>query len=443
MPKLVVPNPTAAPTTTPPAVGQPTSMSTATVDNRVTPVRSLLSTLDGSAWSVDFYLHHVGKHNDLQQLDPSSQSALRPLTVVKGMEIFVERGLEDSTDPNSGVTTVTGSANVPPSITPNVNDYFIADGTVGRKAVYRITNVIRKSFTKDTVYNIEYQLVEYYDVNSDISKQLIASTVQTYVYDSERARTGNLAILQEDSADRISRLRDWMHSATRMYLRENYVQRIRNIAVTDQGLNAEEEVLDVYVAWFIDRIVDSTGFHTKGAMFSLPIQGEHIDVNRSVWGVLYERDRRSLKRVRKNFGPVAASVMQHSLTALRQLCYTGARHVMMDLDVRGDSPSITWLRDNAAFEGRVHTVAGVTVPWVYPVHKEHYVFSDAFYASDKTMMSVLEIQLTDYLQNNRLNGDILEKLTQEHDEHWPLLERFYYAPALFLLIQNYIREITL
>jgi hypothetical protein len=133
------------------------------VDDKATAVKSLIAYVEGAPWTVNYYSQVVAEHNDLREIDAAEPDIYQQYTKINDLEIRVTTSLSESNDTQTGLMTVTGSGNMYGSVLPNVNDYFTTDSGDTKKGLFRVSNVERKSFNRDSIFYIDYTLVGYTD----------------------------------------------------------------------------------------------------------------------------------------------------------------------------------------------------------------------------------------------------------------------------------------
>ena len=70
-----------------------------------------------------------------------------------------------------------------------------------------------------------------------------------------------------------------------------------------------------------------------------------------------------------------------------------------------------------------------------------YVFSEAFYKGDVKNMTILEQEVTKFINGKILNIDLLMDMYKEYVS-WPSKDKYYYIPILVMLLKEYRRSMV-
>ena len=202
--------------TTPSMIESPTdSIFTPLVpDSRIV---SLLKYVEGYPWTVDFYGQILNKDNSLESFDPTTPNLTQPYYKVSKMILQVSSPLSSSYDATTGVTTITGSAITPYKITPNVGDVFLAQVDTGEDAIFHITSVSRKTFRKDTLYEVSYSLYAYTSNQPDFIAQLTSRVNDTYYFNSDTDYFNRDVLLKPSTKEAIDRLKLFLRESQDYY----------------------------------------------------------------------------------------------------------------------------------------------------------------------------------------------------------------------------------
>lgn len=410
---------------------------------------ALVAYLDGMPWSVDYFGQLLGKHNDLRSLDPGQNAAFQQYQLTKGVELRVSSALSSSYDQERAITTVTGSA-ILPYLLPNVNDYFIADAGSQQYGLYRVTRVERKIFNRNSVYSIDYELVEYVTEDTQSWKDLVEKVVRSYRFSKERAVAGLAPVLREEQYALTLDMAKEYHGLLKAYFKRFFNRSSFLLVVPKQ----QHTIFDSGLVTFLEALVDSQEAPEIRQMKVVSLDYERYAAEGNLWTVLLDRNYGELSRVHQKATLAPKGVFNRS-TWLRgpifwQLDYFVYPKVetlavalpsdplpkdLLDqwLESTGDVTDPSYANINTYVDG-----AGNSLPIVKPVLvDDYYVLSEAFYQGG-TELSVLEILIKDYLKAQSLDLDKLAHVVAAYP-HWPVLEQFYYGPLLVLLLREAIR----
>lgn len=444
--------PTAPPVMKPalPAI-EPKSYESIVADDNQRPLNSLITYMEGTPWTVDYFNQIVTKDNDVRELDPGQVNIYQQYTKIGGLEIRVTSALTNSQETESGLVTVTGSALIYPFMVPNAGDMFVAEAAEGRKGVYRIDAVERKTFNRESAYSIEYQLVCYTDTDIEMYQNLEAKAIRTYYFDKERLLEGLQPNLIPEDYKRMNDLRVFYDEICRFYFKTFVSREFSTLIVPGQDV----AIYDSFLVNYLLKIVDTFDAPEIRSVKNLSNENETYLSQNQFWTALFERDLGILKTCNREMG----------LTMIKNFGYDpafhGLRYTKLDYIVypiiadpsvlSGSSKPILKAEAMAeivrapnqpgSLSALIHDnyiAQNQSIPFIHSMLTDNnYVLSSAFY-EEQIGQSILEALTLDYIKGNALNIDRLTQLTQHH-VHWGRLEQFYYIPILLTLIKSAIK----
>ena len=446
-----------------------------TVDTTVVPLSNLLSHVEGSSWTVNYYS---------QVLDLDSPTAGQGLGVspihqqyrlIKGMELKVTGPLTASQDPESKNMTYRGAASVYPFIIPNEGDMFLADIGAGREGVFQVTDVVRMSVFKQAVHSIEYIMVDY--ATPERLVDLDEKVVQTFFYAKDFLRHGQNPLLFEEDYEVTQFLRrnylSWCERYFKSFFSREYTTMIlpgQKQATYDHYL--VKSLLQVFSTWDCEQVRYVRQLNTEDD-YSLRAT--------TVWDAILKRDKALLRDSFTQYGLVSAGTFT-SDPMLEGIRYSGIHQVIYPVDatltvdynqypvtklVSGLllqrapdklsissllTPSKVPLREkvpqvidgmNLTGEDGVPIPLPFIPPVIHPAMADGwYMFSQAFYKNERLagQQSQLELMVHDYLDGKELNIKRLKSFCVEM-ENWGTLDRFYFTPVVLILIKAALRNI--
>lgn len=184
---------------------------------------SLLQYTEGFPWSVNYYGQILNSNNTLENFDPTTPNLTQPYYKVNKLTLQVDSPLSSSYDEATGITSVRGSAITPYSLVPNVGDVFIAQVDTGEDAIFHITSVIRKTFRKDTLYEISYILYSYTSESTSFIEALEGRIQQTYFFDTSSNFFNRNTLIKPSVKEAIDRLELFMEESQEFYF-SNFIQ---------------------------------------------------------------------------------------------------------------------------------------------------------------------------------------------------------------------------
>lgn len=426
---------------------QPKQYESVVVDDKYTPIKSLIAYVEGAPWTVDYYSQVVTKHNDLREIDPGSPSVYQQYQKIKQLEIRVSSALTDSYDTESGITTVTGNGLMYGTILPNVSDYFITDTGDAKKGIFRVNNVERKNFNRDSAFYIEYELVGFAEIIPDTYNDLEAKVIRTYYFNKDRLVDGLQPLVKEEDHQQIDGLRDNYLNLIKYYFKTFFNRKYMTLVLPGQNFG----IYDSFLVDYLLKIVDSFDAEEIRLMKQLPTDFEVFLSQPQLWKAMYERDYDSLAHSNQHMGLVDKSHFNTS-SWIRGMAYTNVDYVVYPISPDESSlvkedPLVKTLSIEETIETK--NVSGVlasmiTLQYVEPAKTyqqifpvlvdDYYVLSTNFYLNTVNQ-SLIEILTKDYLKRQSIDLKKLYALIGTY-KTWSRLEQFYYTPILITLIKE-------
>lgn len=415
------------------------------VDDSSVPLNSLISYIEGAPWTITYYSQIVGQHNDLRDHDPTQNSIYQLYSKVIDLEIRVTTPISSSQDSLSTALTVTGSALMFPFMTPNVSDMFIADVGDNNKGLFRIINVERKIFNRDSVYSIDYDLVAYVDNEPIRISDLESKVARVYYFHRDRLISGINPNVLDTEHQQILDLKDRLDTITRYYFKTFYNREYSTLILPGQSVS----VYDSYLVQYLLKIFSTNDADELIHIRNLPTEGDPYMDQPQFWSAMINRDYTILSRCNRRMGlaPVAAFGYDPLLHGLR---YTRIQYIIYpvngDQSVFSESTPIlkptSTVSVTSTLEGRStlqsiiennYVDTNTMIPVIHPVlYDDCYVLSEAFY-NDSPHLTLLEALTLDYLHHRALNKDKL-LLLADRSMNWSRLDQYYYIPIIITLI---------
>lgn len=433
--------PTKLPTT------QPKNYKSVVYDDNNVPLSSLIAYIEGAPYYCDYYKQVVAEHNDLREIDPGQSNIYQQYEKINRLEIRVSNALATSYDTDTGITTVTGSGIIYPFMIPNVADYFVSDADVNRSGLFRITNVERKTFNRDSAFYVDYEMVGYIDTIEALYDDLVSKVIREYYFSKDRLIEGLQPILRTTEYEQLFTIRQRFKEVLQYYLSTFVNRRYMTLIIPGQS----SAIYDSFLVDFIFKIIDSFQNDNMRSMRQYSIDNDPFIQQPQLWDLL----------IRKDFNGLASCNQKMSQVAKQAFNPNGFIHGIyfsnIDRLVYPTDPDITALLENATIAKTVDlevlteptnvhgTIAELitnqyiagsqTYPFIHLVTvDDYYVLSQAFYQQTNNV-SVLEILVKEYLKQQPINQDMLLALCDVYTT-WGRLEQFYYCPLLLLLLKE-------
>lgn len=411
------------------------------------PLQSLLAYVGGAPWIVDYYQQVVSRDNDLREVDPSQPNVYQQYQKINRLELRVEDALSTSYDSDTSITSVSGTAVIYSFILPNAGDYFITDAGNTRKGIFKINNVERLTFNRDSSFKVDYTMVGYVEVIQDIYNDLESKVIRNYYFSKDRLIEGLSPILKTEDYYQIGDLKSTYRDLVDYYFRTFYAQQFRTLVLPGQVAG----MYDGFIMEYIKKIIGVREHPNLKFIQTLTNDNDPYLKQDQFWRSMLYKDYDGLSQCNQKM-KLADKRLFNPNTFMTGLAYTNISYVVYpdgpDLTtIISEKPSVKELSMEEAVEvsSRNGTLAElindqyVDVNQSYPfiktvLYDDYYVLSSDFY-NETSQQSLLEILTKDYMKQNTID---LVKLTAlcNKAKSWGRLEQFYYFPILFTLIKE-------
>ena len=431
---------------------QPDNYKTVTYDEKHKPLHGLLAYVEGAVWSTQaYYSQVVNKHNDLREVDTAQSGTFQQYHKIVNLEIRVSSALTNSYDQNTSITTVTGAGFIYPFIIPNVADYFVSDTADNQKALFRITSVERRSINVDSVYAVEFELVNYYNQNPQLFDNLEAKTIRKYFFNKDRLIEGINPLLKDEDNTLIRSLSVDYRNIAKYYFKTFFNRDHMSLVIPGQ----EYAIYDHYLVQYLLSIVDTTDAPEIKSLVLFPSDNDDLMIQSQFFKLMYYRDYEALPYCNKQMGllstkgfnrsPYLYGLFFHSIDyVIYPKVFDESTHLedRMNCKVISD----TYLVDTKSANGTevdYTTQQYITETKSFQIVKgilehDHYVLSPDFYNNTENQ-TVLEILTKDYLKGNSIDLRMLAALVGKVMT-WNRLEQYYYIPIILTLIKEAYRS---
>lgn len=443
----------------------PTGYNTIATESKSIDSTALTLFMQGSNWSVRYYQQLLKSDNEPSAQDLSLDAVNQQYRQIDKMLLKVSAPLTytfDNEIKNRAIAT--GSAGMMALIAPNEGDMFVADVGDGRNGVFAITRASRTTIQKNTVYQIEYQMVSYWNREREADFQ--RKTIESVVFDPNGWLNGCGPFVQPEEAVKLADLEKRLQELLGDYIADFYSEDQSTFIVPDQYY----KTYDHFVTKFVLSLFDVTQDRRLMKVRLLNVSGDRlITTSRTVWDAMVERRTAALR----------SGIRHASLTDMRKLRgrpelqaigYMGIPLIVVPME------SSSNVEDRYDFEdiplrslypyhvGQERRRDGVNIndpatllrpeyehspsaketfsqlPMIKPVTTDdYYVFSQSFYERKEGAQSQLEYLVNQAIHREAVDVKAVSRLV-ESPETWTDLERFYYYPALMYLLVITLRR---
>lgn len=427
---------------------QPNSYESIVNDDSNNPLLSLIAYIEGSPWSVDYYSQYISKHNDLRELDTNQPGVYQQYQSIKNFELRVLTALTDSYNSNTSLTDVVGTANFYPYVIPNINDYFITDVGDVEKGIFRVTNVERKSFNHDSVYEVEYSLVGYVSQQQELYQNLLDKTIKNYYFNKDRLLENLQPIVKEEDQQQIQNLYVLYKDIVTYYFDNFLSSKYYTLVLPGQS----DSIYDPFLVDYLLKIVDSRDSDRIKNIRVLPIDGDMFYSQPQLFSLLATKNISGISTCNQNMGYISKDNFNSNST-LRGVFFSYMDYFVypstvdissliaelplprtLEVDYTlSDTVNVSGVDYDTSID--IYTSDTLTTPYIYPVNVDgKYILSNNFY-NDTNQKSILEILIRDYLNSNTIDMSMLISLCNKF-RSWNRLDQFYYGPLLITLMKQ-------
>ena len=440
---------------------EPETFDGITVDTTYTPSSALLTWVEGSNWTVDYFSQVLGQDNEPTPQNMNREPIYQQYKRIKGMDLKVTTPLSFNQDAQLRHMEVRGGGITYPFLVPNKGDMFVADIGDGRVGVFTVTEAIRATILKDSVYNVEYLMVA--ELDRARLNDLERKTIETYHYSQASLIQGCGPFVTEQQKSRTERYAELRQELIKRYLTDFLSYEHATLLVPDQL----RKTYDAFVTQSVVKLVSSTEDNRLRRVKTLNVSAEQVMKQPTLWDAVIRADDTRLYGATQKATVLSTNYFKGRPT-LQALGYTGISQVVFpkepstgvdaqygrkDTDSyigipfregRPRRPLPTGYKDQATrnplyFQPTPMTAG--TPAWQLPpdikpvVIDEYYVLSRAFYEDEADNQSKLERLVRQLLRQEALDLDALDHICERCLE-WDNLERFYYHPLLWVLLQR-------
>lgn len=447
------PIPPVIPVSTDPVVAPP-KYNGITVNTKYVPATALLTHVEGSSWTVDYYSQVLNTNSALNGQNQTQNPIYQQYKLITGMELKVTSPLTTSQDANSKAMISTGTANVYPFIIPNEGDMFLADIGDGNEGIFKITLSERKSIYKDTIHTIEYQLIDY--TNLERIGDLNLKVIDTLVFVKDYLKFGQNPLLQPSDFDLMNQLQDYYFELLSRYFRTFTSKEFRTLLLPGQAWPVYDHFLTKALLSFFTTY-DVPELRT---IKILNLDDDDVMDSTTIWDMVIEKNRNLHKYcIRQNYMVSAKLFTQNPM--MEGIYHSGIQYVIYPVDpvlevdseygYKFKTQSVETLTESSSQITNLSDLLfdtnyeGVTLPATSVIKTvmtdNYYVLSKAFYDRDETKQSELELCLSNYLDSKVIDKKALLSLCSVAHA-WNGLERFYYVPILLMILKSAVINIS-
>lgn len=429
-----------------------------TIDTSYVPSSALLTWVEGSNWTVEYFSQVLGADNEPTPLALERDPIYQQYRRIKNMELKVTTPLSFSQDPTTKTMEAKGSGITYPFLVPNKGDMFMAGIGDGRMGLFTLTETHRATILRDSVYTVEFALVT--ELTNELLADLERKTIETYHYSHASLVGGCGPFVTEQAKARSERYQEEYEELVRRYMTDFFSHEHSTLLVPDQFKRCYDHFVVKALLQILDHRLDPRIRRVR----EMNVSAATVMSQPTLWEALVRLEDSYLYGATQRISVVSTNLFKGRVE-LQALGYTGIERLIYpqepatDVDRQRDShshpvgvplregrprremgPYVPQAERNARYFQPTPLLEGVAdwrrPPDIHPVVKdEYYVFTEAFYQERGEEQSKLEILAWQLLKREALSLEMLDSLLEQARD-WDNLERFYYYPVLFILLKR-------
>ena len=387
-----------------------------TVRDKDTDLNALLQHVDGSPWTVDFYLNVNGSSQANTGFNPTPDEGniFQQYHRIRDMELRVTSPLSFEHDTETGNTYYEGSANFYARVIPNEGNVFVAGIGNGRRVVFEITQAVPTSALSNTIYLIQYR--SKFEITPTITAALDDSTVKTSVFVRESLFGISRGLFSSEEHDIYLSSKTALRRLHEVYGSLHYDSRY------DTLMLEAERLYDPHVVEFMNAL-PKDNLNAAQRYRELIISHEGLD-----------------------YGSIYSELMghfYHNSKMMRRSKLTSVHEAYCPMVFGGIAA--TEIKSYVDIDKSVYVPVGpVTPPETLPLYhtlpSDYYVLTGN-YVEHEVPMSVLEREVWNFQHDKVVDlAAVVELANEKNIRTLTVSESFYYLPLIAYLLCVVIRE---
>lgn len=399
------------------------------------PLGALLTHIEGSSWTVDYYSQVLGADEENAPYDFNQSGTYQQYLYIKNYELKLQGQLNTTVDPTDQTMTITGTAILYPYMRPNFGDAFIADMGDGKAGLFTITEVEQKSFFKQACFEIQFVLARYVDL--EIDKNIKSKVIKSTEFVKDFMSYGQNPIIATSDKMKYDNLTNLLDDTLNDWLSEYFSNEYRTLIVP----NSTTPTYDPFLTKMIATVFDGSKYPLVKELDLLNVDDNNLTYYGDIWTALINREMYMIRNCFCEYLLIPSKSLDRN-PFLQTAYWAGLKSILVpkpEGNLVDERMGLT-----KAVTGGVLTGVNVDNPaFTLPnlAMTNNYVFSHDFYhnLNDSTTMSDIEYMVRDYFNMKALNWNKLADAIESRHT-WTHLQRFYMVPVLLLLLISEIRN---
>lgn len=411
----------------------------AVVHSREHDASSLLTTISGFSYNVDYYSQVLGSGDEPRPFDPEQQVVFQQYQKIKNYELKLQDSISQTFDPQDNRLTAQGSALTYPYLKPNIGDAFIGDIGDGKAGLFTVTEAVKKTRFKQTTYEIQFELS--FIVDKDIVDTIDERAVKTSYFVKDYIRFGMDPVLTDERYQAGGLLSSTIKDILAEYLSEFFSYEYSTLLVPSNN----KGVYDPFITRTMLTIFDVSDHPTLGRISQLNVDDSQFNKYIDIWTVILRQQPNLIDNCFSKTQVIPARSFSRN-ALLQTVAFSGIDLIVLPMtrnQTVDDVLGITTLRlvpQNDAMGSDSITVpvnpAGEPLKSIPTVENSpQYIFTEAFYdgMEPNPQQSDFENLVKRYLKNEHLDYREMMEFAGARN-YWTQFERFYLLPVLLILM---------
>ena len=450
MPVVNVPAPVSVPKPSIPRIESADAQSNL-VDTKYVPMTSLVTFIEGSSYTVNYYSQVLGQDTALHSHDRGQSRLYEQYRKINHLEIKLDGPFTTNQDDDSKRFEVTGTGTIHSLVIPNHVDMMIGDAGDGREAIFQVEQSEKKSIFNESVYSITFTMICFVKDNPQKKQDMDAKVVQELHYIHDFARQGQNPLIATSALESLRELNTLRQDLIDEYLKMFFSREYSTIIVPGQT----DSVYDCFVPMVLRKIIDSTESHWMPKIKHLNVHDDDALKLNNLWTLLMTRNKHQERFMIKRMGLISVRQFSYNpmldgirFSGIQKLVYPDVVNAPIDASYNYLKKTLLdeKLVNVPSMYGDLNGIAGANDavqtanPIIYNVLvDDYYILSKAFYEGSGKM-SRLEVLVRNYIDGKSLDPAEVLAVANTYTV-WGGLERFYYIPILLILMREAVTQL--
>lgn len=411
----------------------------AVVHSRDFDASSLLTTIAGFSYNVDYYSQVLGSADEPRPFDPKQSSVFQQYQKIENYELKLQDSISQTFDPQDNRMVAQGSALTYPYLIPNIGDAFIGDIGDGKAGLFTVFEAIKKTRFKQTTYEIQFELL--YVVDKELFDTIEARTVLTSYFDKDYIKFGMDPVLTTETYHASKTLKSSIQELLAEYLSEFYSYEYSTLLVPSDS----KGVYDPFITKVMLTLFDSSDHPLLSKISQLNADDSQFNKYIDIWTVILRQQPSLIDNCFSEVQVLPTRTFSRN-PQFQTIAFSGIDLIVMPItrnptvdDHLGLSRTLVGTRNTKSAADSVTkplTPSGEALMSIPSVEgSPQYIFTQAFYEGmvPSEEQSDFENLIKRYLAKEHLDHREIMGFFNSRD-YWTHFERFYLIPVLLILM---------